>query len=328
MNSITDTGATAASHDARRRSSSGRKSLSRDKTEPGATSTSTTTNNNVGNGSIVNVATGTNRTRGKLASSETKTNQAVHWLRWLLGAVLIGSTAAVVAAVYVSRANQEQHDFDSQLASDADKLLTDIGSNIVSTMAAADAFMFRLLSYVHSSSDVTWPFFVLPDLAVQSHKLMSETNSIYLAIYPVITKEQRPKWENFTKHNHDWVEKALRVQSRNPFFRGRLLTNYTISNTIWRNQGPEPEDAPGPFMPSWMGSPVIPLYPPYNWNSHAYPAFAKGLTTSMNTRRFVVTPVANNADPNDPEAVAQAAVTSDWGTVYLDPDEDASEPFR
>ena len=58
------------------------------------------------------------------------------------------------------------------------------------------------------------------------------------------------------------------------------------------------------------------------------PAFATGITTSINTKRFVVTPVANNADPNDPEAVAQAAVTSDWGTSYLDLDEDASEPFR
>ena len=76
-----------------------------------------------------------------------------------------------------------------------------------------------------------------------------------------------------------------------------------------------------------MGSPVVPKYHPYNWNVFAYPAFATAVAHCMTTRHFVVTSVANFANPNDPEAVAQAAVTSDWGSYYqTDPKEDPHEP--
>ena len=47
----------------------------------------------------------------------------------------------------------------------------------------------------------------------------------------------------------------------------------------------------------------------------------------METKTVVVTAVANHADPNDPQAVAQAQTTSDWAVPYLDANEDPSEPF-
>lgn len=82
------------------------------------------------------------------------------------------------------------------------------------------------------------------------------------------------------------------------------------------------------FLPSWMGSPVIPsIYYIFNWNALAYQAFAKGLLYTMESKSVVVTAVANHADPNDPVAVAQAAVTSDWAIPYMDKSEDTREPF-
>lgn len=100
-----------------------------------------------------------------------------------------------------------------------------------------------------------------------------------------------------------------------------------MSHSIWRNEGPEPEDSEGPFMPSWLGSPVIPTYAPYNWNGLAYEAFAKGLSFSMESKSVVMTSIANHADPNDPVAVAQAATTSNWAIPYVGEDEDPNEPF-
>lgn len=129
------------------------------------------------------------------------------------------------------------------------------------------------------------------------------------------------------KHNDGWVAESLEVQARNPNFRGPILEDYPVSNSIWRNEGPEPEDSTGPFMPSWLGSPVIPTYAPYNWNGLAYDAFAKGLVFSMETKSVVMTAVANHADPNDPVAVEQAATTSHWAIPYIDEDEDPNEPF-
>jgi hypothetical protein len=262
----------------------------------------------------------------ELLSITKSENQAVFWLRMILILVLLFSAVVVVVVVYTYSSTEEENSFESEFESDAQKLFESIGNNFDLTMGAADAFMFRIVSQARSTNAV-WPYVTIPDLPVQAAKLIGQTNSIYVAFYPLIPGDKRKEWENFTKHNDGWVEESLRVQSKNPNFHGPILTNFTKSHVIWRNDGPEAEDNPGPFLPSWMGSPVIPKYPPYNWNGLAYDAFSKGLVYCMDTKSVVVTAVANHADPDDPVAVAQAATTSDWAFPYLDDHVDPREPF-
>lgn len=261
-------------------------------------------------------------------SPQTENEVAVTRLRWLLVGALVGSALLVSVLVYLYTSTRERNEFEAQLNSDAKKVLANVGQTFVGTMGAADGFMNRVVYQGRGTSNSTWPMVpTIPGLAVQAAKLIAQTNSIYMAFYPLITKEQRPTWENFTRDNDDWVDSALRAQAKNPNFHGPILTNFSKSHIIWNNEGEEPQNASGPFLPSWMGSPVIPYYYPYNWNSLAYPAFAKGLLHTIHNKSLVVTAVANHADPNDPEAVSQANVTSDWAIPYLYPGEDPNEPF-
>lgn len=195
----------------------------------------------------------------KITKSESK---AVAWLRSVLAIVLIMSAVAVTVLVYKYSSSAENEEFKLQFESDSEKLFESIGINFDLTMGAADGFMTRVVSQARST-DAKWPFVTIPDLAVQTAKLIAQTDSIYMTFYPLITGDQRPEWERFTTNNSGWVEEALRVQSQNPNFHGPILEEYPISNEIWKNDGPEPADNPGPFAPSWMGSPVIPYYYPY-----------------------------------------------------------------
>ena len=209
---------------------------------------------------------------------------------------------------------------------DAHQLLRSLGARLELTMRAADIFMFEVVSQTHQP-DSTWPLITIPHLAVKSAKLLSQTKSIYMAFYPLITADKRAEWENFTKYNDAWVEEGIQFQSRNPNFRGPTLEDYNISHVLWNNEGLLDPGSPGPFMPSWMGSPVIPYYYPYNWNALAYEAFSKPLLATMASKSVVFGPVANHADPNDSIAVAQAALTNAWAVPYLAEGEDTSEPF-
>lgn len=259
----------------------------------------------------------------KITNVETK---AVSGLRVSMLFALVAFAVLASLGIYFFTFNEEERSFVSQFESDAMKMFEDIGRSLDLTMGAADAFTVRVISQVKSTKSV-WPFVTIPDWAVQSAKLIVQTDSIYVALYPLITQEERADWENFTKYNDDWVEEALEVQANNPNFHGPILKNYTKSHAIWDLEGPVAEDHPGPFLASWLGSPVIPYYYPYNWNGLAYEAFSRGYVHSMETKSVVMTPVANHADPNDPVAVNQAATTSDWATPYLDEGEDPNEPF-
>lgn len=209
-----------------------------------------TINVNVGNGDSAVLSD-----KGSHHYNNNHNNKAVHWLRWTLVFVLVASAVAVAVVVYFYTSGKEQDELQVQFNSDADKLLASVGNNFVMTMGAADDFMHRVI-YHTRAANATWPFVPpLEGLAVQASKLMSLTNSIYLAFYPLIQADQREAWENFTRSNDGWVEEALRVQASDPNFHGPILEDYEKSYAIWRNEGPEPQDAPGPFLPSWMGSP-------------------------------------------------------------------------
>lgn len=262
----------------------------------------------------------------ELAKITQKENKAVFWLRMLLVGVLLVCAVVVAILVHKYSRDEEENAFHAQFESDSHKMFEAIGNNFDLTMGAADAFMFRLVSQGHSTNS-TWPFVTIPDLAVQTAKLLGQTKSIYVAMMPFITKKMRPAWENFTRYNDGWVEKALEVQSRNPDFHGPILWDYNVSHIIWDNSGLIPEDAPGPFQPSWMGSPAIPYYYPYNWNPLAYPKLQRAYNFTQETKTCVVNSVANHANPNDPAAVAQAKVSSNWAVPYLAKGEDPTEPI-
>lgn len=186
-------------------------------------------------------------------------NKAVFWLRAFLMVCLLVSAIVCALLIFFYSSSEEEEAFDEQFESDSQKLFESIGTNFDLTMGAADAFMFQIISQAKSTNS-TWPFVTIPDLPQKTAKLISQTDSIYMAFYPLITGAERFAWENFTKENDGWVADSLRVQSRNPNFHGPILLDYPISHAIWNNEGIESYDNEGPFLPSWMGSPVIPNY--------------------------------------------------------------------
>ena len=97
----------------------------------------------------------------------------IRCLRYCLAIVLVCSAVAVSVAVFFYTSRSEQEKFTSQFRSDAQKLLNGVGTNFVLTMSAADAFMLRVVAHARATN-ASWPFVApLPDLAVQSTKLLS-----------------------------------------------------------------------------------------------------------------------------------------------------------
>jgi hypothetical protein len=66
--------------------------------------------------------------------------------------------------------------------------------------------------------------------------------------------------------NDAWVKASICRQKQN--YDGPILTEYETLG-IHSNQGVIAESDPGPFMPSWQSSPVVPYYNPYNWDGLA-----------------------------------------------------------
>jgi class 3 adenylate cyclase len=256
-------------------------------------------------------------------------NNLVFWIRMIVLAVLVASTVMVALVVYFYCSNTEKDEFEQQFTSDSLKVFEAVGTSLDLTLGNADLFIVKILSYARYTNS-TWPFVTTPDFAVQAAKLLGGTAAFHSNVYPLVSKNQRAAWEQYSLLNDAWVEESINVQARNKNYNGPILTEYETLGIIHNNFGLVAQSVPGPYGPSWQSSPVVPYYAPYNWdglgggdgNGDA------AIQHCLDTRRVIIGESGNLPDdPNDPDQVANAAENSDWASAFIGEDEDENEPF-
>lgn len=93
-------------------------------------------------------------------------------------------------------------------------------------------------------------------------------------------ESQRVEWEEYAATYNGWVEESVAVQSRDRTYKGPEITDiYLEENYIghydlihgydehvfgWENST-DGVNHKGPYLPIWQCTPVIPVYPIYNW---------------------------------------------------------------
>jgi hypothetical protein len=117
----------------------------------------------------------------------------------------------------------------------------------------------------------------------------------------------------------------LETQKNDENFHGNLITEYEKMDIIWGDSGPV--DGAGPYLPTWQSAPVVPYFPPYNWDAMKFHSLAEDLPQLFDDQKVLISGVPNLPDPNDPAAVEEATSNVDWVKDFIMPDEDPWEPM-
>lgn len=201
--------------------------------------------------------------RPAIARSETK---AVKRLKILVFVVLALFAVGVALAVYYYITKSEIHGFEEQFHDDARQVLASLGASLDRSLGAIDSLVVQVVSMAHISNQ-TWPMVTIPNLEVRMGKIRQLANGVVIIMYPLVADDQRADWEAYSaSHGTQWVEESLDIQERTPsHFTGPILRDYPTWNVIHRNDEYEKENggefgttAPGPYLPQWQHSPVIP----------------------------------------------------------------------
>ena len=94
--------------------------------------------------------------------------------------------------------------------------------------------------------------------------------------YLLVSGEQRLEWEEYSLSNDDWVAEGMEVQRDDDNYHGKLLPSYEPYGIIHGNDGDV--TGPGPYLPIWQAYPVVPIWPPYNWDGATYSPLAASFT--------------------------------------------------
>ena len=218
----------------------------------------------------------------KIDDHDRKSALAVSRLKMAILTFFTLTAAGVTAAFCVYRAHNrrtQENEFIYRFQEDAKNMLASLGMSIDSTLGATDAFAISMLAYAKATNQ-TYPFVTIGDFAVQAGKLRKNSRAKYITTYQVVEESQRTEWEEYAASHNSWVDDSIKVQSRDRSYKGPDVTDqYLEENYVghydlihgydehvfgWENST-DGVNHKGPYLPLWQCTPVIPVYPIYNW---------------------------------------------------------------
>ncbi|CAB9503407.1 Peroxide stress-activated histidine kinase mak2 [Seminavis robusta] len=284
-------------------------------------------NNNKPTNDSAQSASGSGAAAAAAAVAQTET-KAVSHLRIFLLVFLALSALGVALAVYVFTTHIEHEQLKQVFDDHAATVMGALGGSLELTLGALDTYAIGLVSFAKFTG-AEWPFVTLPNMAVRLAKLRTLSKSMAIRHYHIVhDQEQRLKWENYSIHHDDWVLDAMHAQRQDRNYHGSNYESYFAKGSLYNNMGENRSyDEEGPFLPTWQNYPVLPAWPPYNWDGAIYPELVEALPELL-SMHVVLSHVTNlPKDPTNQEQVAVAEGHNQWAKEYLSPEEDSSEPF-
>ena len=133
--------------------------------------------------------------------------------RFKIVVILILLVVAVVSSscvvVFIKKA--EQSEFEERFHSDALKVLESVRNSIDNTLIPLDNLAVTLVSHANAQN-AKWPFVTLEDYGVRIAKTLPLTDAIWITVLPVVTPENRPQWENYSRTHDDWLVENFSIQ--------------------------------------------------------------------------------------------------------------------
>jgi hypothetical protein len=266
----------------------------------------------------------THQLRGEEVVIAQMEDNAVSRLRAAVIFVLLVATIGVSILVYFYVSNDEKQAFEEQFHDDSLKTLDSIGTTLDQTLGAIDAFAVNLVSYARAKNQ-TWPFVTIPDYAVRVAKLRSLSKAVYAGQYQVVQPEQRAEWEAYSVENDYWVNEGIETQANDETYEGKIIREYESFGFIHNNYGISSDNVT--LLPAWQGSPVIPIYYPYNWNGGEFTDLLHSLPALLE-KQVMITGAANTPTSFDgPDRIYEIENSNDWIKDFVSPEDDHTEPF-
>lgn len=259
--------------------------------------------------------------RVKIAEKETI---AVSRLRQVVFTVLVISAIGFAFAVFFWTKQAELQNFEDAFYENSDKVLEGVGTSLLTTLGAIDVLLVNIVSFAKYSNS-SWPFVTVPDYAVRAAKVRSLSKAVLVSQYHSVTNDERRVWEDYSVANDQWVEQGIQVQQNDETYQGKSISDYNVRGDIHDETGTS--SAPGPYLPMWQQSPIVPIDAPYNYNGYSSPGLVLAMEALM-SEKVVISKVNNLFDPSDPSSEEQVKKSNEFIKNYMGEDVDVTaEPF-
>ncbi|CAJ1943563.1 unnamed protein product [Cylindrotheca closterium] len=230
----------------------------------------------------------------------------------------------IAIAIFMYTKNNEREEFESQYIEFANKVLESIGTTLENSFGSLDNLATSVVAAAHAANQ-TFPNIRVANFGIHAAKTLSLSRAKILVMCPVVKGEEFEAWHNWTlQEGRTWVDETVNVQKSDPNYFGPIVEEYFTRDEIHTRSGAT--EATGVALPSWQAYPIVPTWPPYNYDYITGLSYTTAHTEMLEKGSIVITAPYLNPDPNDEAAMKSAMSTADWLSERLHPDEEPLEP--
>jgi len=212
------------------------------------------------------------------AEIAAKENAQVRYSRLLVMFVLACSALGVGYLAFSFVTREEEDDFKSQFANDAEEIASVAETNEGNVVTLLGVLA-KIITSWSSNSGTNFPNFTLPDFEQFASGTRDLTRASLLVYSPLVEDADRPGWEAYSVANQNWIDTSLS-------FASKPNSTQLITDFIYRREGVTnvAETNLPKYSPVWQMSPPPEDVSIINYNLLNNPAFQR-LVDYTNTKR-------------------------------------------
>jgi hypothetical protein len=135
----------------------------------------------------------------------------VHILRVVVISLMVSAAIAVAVTVYMYVKDAQEVDLAENFYDLSYRLVDGFHANTKLRFQLLDAFSTQVTASALATRQ-TWPFVTIENFEAIGTAARSIVDSYYMALYPLVTKEQRPTWNEYTANNTYWLPESYTYQ--------------------------------------------------------------------------------------------------------------------
>eukprot|EP00980_Cylindrotheca_fusiformis_P020998 scaffold7994_cov123-Cylindrotheca_fusiformis.AAC.1 len=186
--------------------------------------------------------------------------------RALVALILVLAATGVATATHLLVKQQERKDFENQFAGYATQIVTVSSSRAHQLFDGLDSFASSIGAQAaaeHRLLNTSWPFFTVPEWAVQAQKLAKLTGGgnarVGIGLAPLVQEDERDEWNRYVaQQNPIWYQESIESEGNTEFTAQELLHS-TVPFVFFFD--PENGFLPTPVSGPGESNPIYQQYP-------------------------------------------------------------------
>eukprot|EP00980_Cylindrotheca_fusiformis_P024184 scaffold11607_cov88-Cylindrotheca_fusiformis.AAC.1 len=140
----------------------------------------------------------------------------IRMFRYVTITLLVTTGVALSVATYMDSKHSDETEFENSFYFQASQLDQAMDAELEAKVRIIDSMSVSATSYARKEANDSWPYITLDHFPHLASSTLSIAKGTSLALIPIIRRENKVKWQDYSVRAQGWMAKSLEFQAAHP----------------------------------------------------------------------------------------------------------------